>query len=143
MINIINENLIFIFIIGVLALSLILIIKANSNKGEGDNWNNIEERANEITRLDAILSVKYKELIELNNQIESHQLDTNVSLTKNEVKALDVYEQSGIRIPSDIIEDMSNMRLNSVSEIMDYIEIQRAYWKLENTKKAFRRSEAK
>jgi hypothetical protein len=103
----------------------------------------VETLGDEIERLNAVLDAKYQELIELNKQIEMHQIDTNVSLTKNEVKALDIYEQSGIRIPSDIIEDMSAMRLNSVNEMVDYIEIQRSYWKLENTKKAFRRVEAK
>ena len=136
MINFINEHLVLIFILSVVIVSVIVIKKPKPSK-------EVETLGDEIERLNAVLDAKYRELIELNKQIEMHQVDTNVSLTKNEVKALDIYEQSGIRIPSDIIEDMSAMRLNSVNEMVDYIEIQRSYWKLENTKKAFRRVEAK
>lgn len=143
MIEYINEHMVSSFIMGVILLSIGLMITKKPITDKKDIHNNIEERHKEIDRLDALLDAKYKELIELNAQIENHQFDKMVSLTKLEVKALDVYEQSGIRIPSDIIEDLHAMRLNSVNEMVDYIEIQRSYWKLENTKKAFRRVEAK
>nr|2BNK_A Chain A, EARLY PROTEIN GP16.7 [Bacillus phage phi29]2BNK_B Chain B, EARLY PROTEIN GP16.7 [Bacillus phage phi29]2C5R_A Chain A, EARLY PROTEIN P16.7 [Salasvirus phi29]2C5R_B Chain B, EARLY PROTEIN P16.7 [Salasvirus phi29]2C5R_C Chain C, EARLY PROTEIN P16.7 [Salasvirus phi29]2C5R_D Chain D, EARLY PROTEIN P16.7 [Salasvirus phi29]2C5R_E Chain E, EARLY PROTEIN P16.7 [Salasvirus phi29]2C5R_F Chain F, EARLY PROTEIN P16.7 [Salasvirus phi29] len=63
-----------------------------------------------------------------------------VNLSACEVAVLDLYEQSNIRIPSDIIEDLVNQRLQSEQEVLNYIETQRTYWKLENQKKLYRGS---
>ena len=54
----------------------------------------------------------------------------------NEV--LDVYDQSNIKIPVDILEDMVVIIFDSEKEVFNYIENQRYYWKLENSKKPYK-----
>ncbi|CAC21541.1 GP16.7-like replication protein [Bacillus phage GA1] len=51
-------------------------------------------------------------------------------------EALDEYEKSGIKIPLDIIEEITFIdNLRTKEEVMNYIENHRANWKLENSKK--------
>lgn len=51
-------------------------------------------------------------------------------------EALDVYERSGIKLPLDIIEELTFVDfLKTKEDVMDYIENQRSNWKLENSKK--------
>jgi len=84
------------------------------------------------------INIKRKQLDELNERIENKTINNKVSLTNIEIKVLDWYEASNIKIPVDIIEDLSNMKLDTEENIMNYIEIQRYFWKLENSKKVFK-----
>jgi predicted PurR-regulated permease PerM len=68
---------------------------------------------------------------------ENNLLDTTVNLTKLEQQILDKYEQSNIKLPIDIIEDLSSMNLRTDYDIINFIEVQRRYWKLECQKKLF------
>lgn len=70
---------------------------------------------------------------------ENQRVDTSVSLSQIVIKVLDIYEESHIRIPADIIEDLSYMRFHDEKEVFTFIENQRNYWKLENTKKPYRK----
>lgn len=59
-------------------------------------------------------------------------------------KVLDLYELSGIKIPLDIIEVLHDnnlieeLQLYSFNDIYKFIENQRQYWKLENSKKPYK-----
>lgn len=60
---------------------------------------------------------------------------TPTNLTVAHEKALDEYDSHGIRIPSDIIEQLSIMRHYTVEQSINFIETQRQHIKLECTKK--------
>lgn len=81
---------------------------------------------------------KQKALSLLNLQIESNKIDNNVKLTAAQISVLNIYEDSHIRIPADILEDLSSRKFSSEKEIFSYIENQRYFWKLENTKKPYK-----
>jgi hypothetical protein len=68
---------------------------------------------------------------------DNNTVDTTVNLTKLEQQILDSYERSNIKLPIDIIEDLSTMNLKTEYDIINYIEVQRRYWKLECQKKLF------
>ncbi|URQ05135.1 DNA-binding protein [Bacillus phage Sarmo] len=51
-------------------------------------------------------------------------------------EALDEYEKSGIKLPLDIIEELTFVDyLRTKEDVMTYVETHRANWKLENSKK--------
>lgn len=54
-------------------------------------------------------------------------------------RVLDIYERSNVRIPKDIIEELSYMNFDNEMDIFNYIENQRHYWKLENSKKPYKK----
>lgn len=114
-----------------------LIFKVKATPETSDNLDR-EWHENYIEQLNQEIISKSKQLTTLSQQIEDRTIDKNVSLTKLEISVLDIYDASGIRIPSDIIEDLSYMRLDNEKAIMEYIENQRYFWKLENTKKPFK-----
>lgn len=122
-----------IFILSVAFLATLLIKAKPSSKNLDVEWHE-----NYIEELNKEIIAKSKQVTLLDTQIENKTIDKNVSLTKIEINVLDVYDKSGIRIPSDIIEDLSYMRLDNEKAIMDYIENQRTFWRLENTKKPFK-----
>lgn len=53
--------------------------------------------------------------------------------------ALDIYEESMIKLPLDIIEELSYTEFKNVDEVIKFIEMQRVNWKFENQKKLLRR----
>lgn len=48
---------------------------------------------------------------------------------------LDYYDNYNIKIPKDIMEDISHQHFKSNKDLVNYIESQRQHWKLENSKK--------
>jgi Bacteriophage phi-29 early protein GP16.7 len=113
------------------------IFKTGSNASNGEQLD-IEWHENYIDELNQQISAKSRQLTTLEKQIEDRTIDKSVSLTKLEIQVLDYFDESGIRIPSDIIEDLHSMRFTTEFEIFKYIQNQRTFWKLENTKKPFR-----
>jgi hypothetical protein len=75
----------------------------------------------------------------INNKIDSKQIDKTYNLTKNAIDVLDIYEQSHIKIPVDIIEELTekNDWALSKDDVFNFIQNRRDYWKLENTKKVY------
>ena len=123
------NTLILIFIILIIFLFLIFTITPSKRK-----------KLKEIELLQ-------QEIDYFNNDIASlkqahstiKQFDNKTSFTQTTNKALDLYEQSNIRLPSDILEELSINHFYSLDETIDFIENQRSHWKLENTKKLHRR----
>lgn len=96
----------------------------------------LEHQEQELTKS---INAKKAQLSTINTAIESRAIDRKTNLTNNMVNVLDIYEDSHIRIPVDIIEDLAYMNIHADKDIMDYIENQRNYWKLENQKKPYRK----
>lgn len=84
------------------------------------------------------LKKQERELIERIDHLENkaYAKQYGVFEVKHYRDALDVYERAGIKIPLDIIEELSFIDpLKTKEEAINYIENQRANWKLENSKK--------
>lgn len=68
-------------------------------------------------------------------QLENTRVDKKTMLPHAVNSVLNRYDRSNIRIPSDIIEDITYLNFRDEKDIFDYIENQRHHWKLENSKK--------
>ena len=102
-------------------------------------------RIDRKTEHDIQLDALYKEQSRLESEIAKqrgllHQVkvDNVVKLPTMVNEVLDVYDQSNIKIPVDILEDMVVIIFDSEKEVFNYIENQRYYWKLENSKKPYK-----
>lgn len=86
--------------------------------------------------------LKYIERYDKENAKQSPYHSTYINPSTNMLQVqedvLNMYEKSNIRIPSDIIEDLIHMNITDENEIFAYIENQRNYWKLENSKKPYK-----
>lgn len=94
----------------------------------------IMETQETLAELTYLIQQKENEINELpNNNSINH-------FTQTQNKVLDLYEQSNIRIPLDILEDLSTLSFQSEKETFEFIENQRNYWKLENQKKPYKKT---
>lgn len=94
----------------------------------------INESYEILTELTYLIQQKENEL----NELPSNNAINRFTNTQN--KVLDVYENSNIRLPYDILEDLAAQNLKTEKEIFDFIENQRNYWKLENQKKPYKKT---
>jgi len=106
-------------------------------------FNKTFKRNKELQELNEILTFtidkKKEQLTKLDETLERKKLDRKTGLTNATIKILDIYQDSGIRIPADILEELSYMRFTEEKDIFDYIENQRHFWTLENRKKPYRK----
>ena len=126
------ELLYGILVISLLSVFLISNITKTRKKSYDENERILDE-------LNSQVEIKQNKLLVIEQTIKNKIIDSAVSLTNIEIKALDVYDKTNIKIPADIIEDLHSLNLETEKEILDYIENQRYFWKLENTKKPYRR----
>lgn len=94
----------------------------------------IMESQETLAELTYLIQQKENEL----NELSSNKPINRFTITQN--KVLDLYEQSNIRLPLDILEDLSTQNLETEKEIFDFIENQRNHWKLENQKKPYKKT---
>lgn len=93
---------------------------------------------------DAEIEYERKQLIEEVNElmVQRDQLlaerSSVLNIQPNLQQALDTYQDSHIRIPSDVIEDATRQYFSTVSDALNYIENQRDAWKRENGKKVYK-----
>lgn len=101
------------------------------------------KRNKELEELNEFLTFtidkKKEQLTKLDETLERKTLDRQTGLTNATIKILDIYKDSGIRIPADILEELYYMRFTEEKDIFDYIENQRHFWTLENRKKPYRK----
>ena len=102
----------------------------------------IDRKMDHDMQLDAL----YQEQSRLENEIAKQRellyqvrVDNVVKLPIMVNEVLNVYDQSNIKIPADILEDITVITFENAKEEFDFIENQRYYWKLENTKKPFKK----
>jgi len=126
------EMMYAILVVSLLSVLFISIIAKTRKKSYDSNEQILKE-------LNLELELKQNNLLNLNQKIYNQTIDRTVSLTQAEINSLDVYDKTNIRIPVDIIEDLHSLNLETEKEILDYIENQRHFWRLENTKKPFKR----
>ncbi len=126
-----------IFLGGMFLLFLLIVfISAMWGTNEAEK---VKDQKQELNILESKLIGKRSELLSLEQQLQNKTIDrkSNLSNVVNEV--LDIYEESNIKIPLDIIEELQYMNLTTDKQVYEYIENQRNYWTLENRKKTFRK----
>lgn len=85
-----------------------------------------------------------KEKLERERQEEEEKIkevkkyDKTMQLQEVTLEVLDIYEQSGIKIQADILEDLSHEVFYSKKDVYNFIENQRRNWKQENTKQPYK-----
>lgn len=91
----------------------------------------------EYTGLDPETMRHEIEVLKHQHAIESQKLHLMKSqqLQPELNNVLDYYEQSNVRIPSDIIEDASTRYFENENQALSYIEQQRNVWKNESMKR--------
>lgn len=119
----------------IITLVMIFLLTAKQRNQKPD-INSLEDQYNDLlTRIEE----KQQQLNDLNEYYINNSIDRKTKLSTIVNEVLDIYDQSNIRIPQDIIEDVSIMQFDSLKDVYDYIETQRYYWKLENTKKPYKK----
>ena len=132
------NNIIEILPYALIAILLFITLVAYLEKKTKKNY----QRHNEILDgLEEQIALKKHQLETLTEQFNTQNTDRKTNLTITQTQVLDNYEKSNIRIPIEIIEDLEYNRITDKKEIEKFIENQRYYWKLENTKKPFKGGE--
>lgn len=130
--SIASSKTLLLIVVGIviLAIPVSYIIGAMSrqmNKSREDNEDYLEFLEHQI-------KLKADELDTLRTQQRNQSIDRHTNLTNLESSVLDRYEQTGIRLSSDILEELVHQKLETESDIIHFVENQRKFWKLENTK---------
>lgn len=123
--------MIILLIIPLLFFIVVLTLLAPKRNRLSQETMESQERLTELTYL---IQQKENEL----NELPSNKPINRFTITQN--KVLDLYEQSNIRLPLDILEDLATQNLKTEKEIFDFIENQRNHWKLENQKKPYKKT---
>ena len=61
-----------------------------------------------------------------------------IDLNKEQLTVIDLYYKINIRLPYDILEELTFYNSKDKKEIFQFIELQRNHWKLENSKKMYK-----
>ncbi|ALH46489.1 GP16.7-like replication protein [Bacillus phage VMY22] len=66
--------------------------------------------------------------------LQSQHVDRVSGLPQLTVDVLDIYDNNGIRIQADILEELSVNQFSNHTEVFAFIESQRKNWKMESSK---------
>lgn len=91
----------------------------------------------ELNEQRSLIITEVNELMAQRDQLLAERASV-LNIQPNLQEALDTYQDSHIRIPSDIIEDATRQYFSTVSDALNYIENQRDAWKRENGKKVYK-----
>lgn len=92
----------------------------------------IVERDNakeELKELKKLIKIKQRELENLVHATEQAKRRTVTNLTVEQEDAINLYENMGIRLPVDIIEELSYSNNVTYHSAVAFIEMQRKVWK--------------
>lgn len=123
------EFILLTLVISLLIFFIVLFLINNRNK----------DRTEEIELLEMEIMAKEEYLLTLDNRIQNSSLDRGTGLTQTQIKVLDKYERSNIRIPVDILEELPYIVNLDEKDTLEYIEHLRNHWKLENSKKVYKK----
>jgi len=124
--------------LGGMALSFLLIVFIIAMRGMSET-EKIKEVKQELNILESKITGKRAKLISLEQAIQNKTIDRTSNLSKIVNEVLNIYDESNIKIPLDIIEELQYVNLTTDKQVFDYIETNRNYWILENRKKPYRR----
>ncbi|USL89557.1 DNA replication protein [Bacillus phage vB_BceP_LY3] len=123
-----------VFLMGGIGLMVYAISKETSKsvKQTTSEVMTIIERDNakeELKELKKLIKVKQQELENLIHATEQAKRRTVTNLTVEQEEAIDLYEGMGIRLPIDIIEELSYSNNVTYHSAVAFIEMQRKVWK--------------
>lgn len=98
-----------------------------------------EREERELIELEQEINYYLKKLEQVKQEYETMKPNDITNLPEGTNNILNMYDRSNIRIPKDILEDISSQHFHNETDILEFIENQRNYWKLENTKKLYKR----
>ena len=114
----------------VITLALLIpFIRKNSQSNNDDLMDYIDELLNEIEQLEIYRNSLIGDCESIKHGVFPRIIDS----------VLDEYEQSNIRIPADILEELSRNGFIDESDVRTFIENQRHHWKLENSKRVYKK----
>lgn len=88
--------------------------------------NDLKETEKELRKL---IKVKQQELENLVHAVDQAKRRTVTDLTVEQEEAIDLYERNGIKLPIDIIEELSYSNNTTYHSAVAFIEMQRKVWK--------------
>jgi len=122
-------------VIIVVATMISLAVSSNTNKAVNQTKQNQEtlmsreDYKQELKELKQQIKIKQKELENLVYATEQAKRRTIANLTVEQEEALELYEKLGIRIPVDIVEELSYSNYVTYNNAVNFIETQRKIWK--------------
>lgn len=120
---------------GTLIIGSVVIVFLISSFSTGHDNRNADRERELINSIES----KTIELDSLTKQVENNKVDKDVNLSNLIVNVLDIYAKSSIVIPLDIIEELSYNQYETAYDVFSFIEQQRNHWKLENTKRPYKK----
>ncbi|UIS65873.1 hypothetical protein ADEMBY_39 [Bacillus phage Ademby] len=91
--------------------------------------NELADKKEELKEIKKLIKIKQQELENLVYATEQAKRRTVTNLTVEQEEAIDKYESMGIRLPIDIIEELSYSNNVTYNSAMSFIESQRKVWK--------------
>lgn len=89
----------------------------------------LDMKNEELKQIKKLIKIKQQELENLVCATEQAKRRTVTNLTVEQEEAIDKYESMGIRLPIDIIEELSYSNNVTYHSAMAFIEMQRKVWK--------------
>lgn len=117
---------------GFIAMIIAVSKETKSVKQTTSEVMTIVERDNakeELKELKKLIKIKQQELETLVHATEQAKRRTVTNLTVEQEDAINLYENMGIRLPVDIIEELSYSNNVTYHSAVAFIEMQRKIWK--------------
>lgn len=134
MLELLNNQMLGWIVAGLFAMLCVLVFTVRYTRQE----QYIEQEENYLDNLEAQIREAEKHL----SMLQQKQIDFRPSTVNNlpimYERVLDAYENQGIRIPIEIIEELVHSRANTEDEVFKFIESQRNVWKQESMKKVYK-----
>ena len=120
-------------IIGVLIIGLLLLISIKAFNNH--RMNDIKADEEYLHYLDTEISKAENELNELKQVIINNHMNKDMRLTPMMMEVLDIYDDHAIKLPIDILEEVSRLYADDKTTLLEMVEVRRQNWKAECQKK--------
>ncbi|AGI10631.1 DNA replication organizer [Bacillus phage MG-B1] len=123
-------------------ITVIALIVTNSNTNKAVTQtkqtqqtivSSLDDHKQELKEIKNLIKLKQKELENLVHATEQAKRRTVTNLTVEQEEAIDLYERNNIRLPIDIIEELSYSNNVTYHSAVAFIEMQRKVWKAQFT----------
>ena|SRR6185312_4179348 len=120
-------------LIGVLIIGLLLLISIKAFNNH--RMNDIKADEEYLHYLDTEISKAERELNELKQVIINNHMNKDMRLTPMMMEVLDIYDDHAIKLPIDILEEVSRLYADDKTTLLEMVEVRRQHWKAECQKK--------
>lgn len=124
----------FITIIGMIIIKLTETSKSvHETTSQVMKMNELSSKKEELKEIEKLIKIKHQELENLVHAVDHAKRRTVNNLTVEQEQAIDLYEKNGIKLPIDIIEELSYSNNVTYHSAVAFIEMQRKVWKAQFT----------